>query len=100
MDINSPRQPMQSAPLKMRHPRYPNFRADANAMRELLGLRQGQKLPPDGMPDTIIQGIRIRVYPLTPRRPGQRKRSAHRIYAYCPCHVWVPVGRLHQHKCK
>ena len=34
---------------------------------------------------------------LLPFVPGKRN---HRCYVHCGCGVWVPSGRLYQHKCK
>jgi hypothetical protein len=72
-------------------------RAQANEMRRLLGVRE---LPIEGMPEREIQGVRVYVAPQAPLASGQRKRSTHRVFAICECGKHVPVGRLHQHKCK
>lgn len=72
-------------------------RATSSDMRELLGVRD---LPAEGMPEREIQGVRVYVAPQAPLTQGQRHRATHRIFAICECGKHVPVGRLHQHKCK
>jgi hypothetical protein len=74
-------------------------RANATDMRILLGLTNGT-LPESGAGPWDVQGVHVYIKPIAPMRPNQRKRSAHRIMAICNCGVHVPVGRLHQHKCK
>jgi len=73
------------------------YHANAGDMREFLGVRE---LPAEGMPERLIQGVRVYVAPQAPLEAGQRKRATHRIFAVCECGTHVPVGRLHQHKCK
>lgn len=74
--------------------------ATAADMQRFLGLRPGHELPVAGVPATIVQNVTVWVEPQRPLRPGQRKRSAHRIMALCSCGQVVPTGRLHQHRCK
>lgn len=69
-------------------------------MKALLGLRPGQKLPAEGMPERLIQGVRVYVTPKGAGRKRILKSSKHRIMAICgQCYAHVSVGRLHQHKC-
>ena len=60
-----------------------------------------KKLPLDNdtIYSTIINSAGARVQlKLTPPNPrGVRK---HRVFVYCDkCGVWVPAGRVHQHRC-
>lgn len=74
--------------------------AHSGEMRTLLGLRYNEKLPVEGMPPRIIQGIKVWVTPLGPN-PTKYKRSNHRVRAECPtCHRDISAGRLKQHNCK
>jgi hypothetical protein len=66
--------------------------ADAHDMYALLGTRT---LPPEGMPERIIQGVRVYVKPLPAGPP--RQRQSLRVTAICECGKHVPVGRMHQH---
>jgi hypothetical protein len=72
--------------------------ASAGDMYELLGVTAGS-LPAEGMPERTIQGVRVYVKPLPPKT-GTRRNFGLRVTAICPCGRHVPVGRLHQHKCK
>jgi len=74
-------------------------KAWASDMYEFLGLdRLAGKLPTEGMPVRDIQGVQVYVKPLPPGPP--RKRQSLRVTAICECGRHVPVGRMHQHKCK
>jgi hypothetical protein len=64
---------------------------------KLLGL-SNDRLPVEGMPERIINGVRVYVRPLPAGEPGQRQSL--RVMAICDCGRHVAVGRLHQHKCK
>jgi len=66
----------------------------SNEMKTLLGLPKGVKLPLQGMPPQVIQGIKVWVEPLP-------STGFHRVKAECPhCAQVMSAGRLHQHKCK
>lgn len=71
--------------------------ATSTDMLALLGVK---RLPPAGMTERLIQGVRVYVKPQAPLSPGQRHRATHRVIAICTCGRHIPVGRLHQHKCK
>jgi hypothetical protein len=72
----------------------------------LLGIKG--KLPAEGMPPRMIQGIKVWVNPAKPKqivdrwgKPHIVKSSTHRVMAECPhCAQILSVGRLHQHICK
>lgn len=83
------------------NPEFPTHRAHSDTVRMLLGLREKEKLPREGMPPRLIQGIEVWVTPLPEREKGARwKRSTHRVLAKCPtCGRVLSVGRLHQHRC-
>ena len=71
----------------------------------LLGLAPGQKLPPEGMPERLIQGIPVWVLPLpevkVKRYVRQQRRFALRVRARCPqCGKETALSRLIQHTCK
>ena len=72
------------------------WRANAGEMLEMLGVT---KLPKEAMPERLIQGVRVYVKAYEKAAHG-RHTSTHRVYAVCNCGRHVPVGRLHQHKCK
>lgn len=76
-----------------RHHRY----ADAHDMYEFLGVKA---LPIEGMPERLIQGVRVYVKPLPPSESMRRNFQGLRVMAICDCGQHVPVGRMHQHKCK
>ena len=69
--------------------------ANATDMYNFLGT---SVLPIEGMPERLIQGVRVYVKPLPEGKPGQRQSL--RVTAICDCGKHVPVGRMHQHKCK
>ena len=73
--------------------------ADARDMYALLGVKAGA-LPAEGMPERVIQGVRVYVKPLPPKQSTRRNFAGLRVIAICECGRHVPVGRLHQHKCK
>lgn len=75
--------------------------ASSHEVNVMLGLREKEKLPREGMPPRELQGIRVWVTPLPGRPKGSRwKRSTHRVLAECPdCRQVVSVGRLAQHEC-
>lgn len=62
----------------------------------LLGVKV---LPVEGMPERLIDGVRVYVRPL-PVKVGSRRRFSLRVMAICECGRHVAVGRLGQHKCK
>ena len=67
--------------------------ADAHDMYALLGVT---RLPDDGMPERVSQGVRVYVKPLPPGPP--RQRQSLRVTAICPtCERHLAVGRMHQH---
>lgn len=86
------------------------WNAHNSTIKELLGLKRGDKLPAAGMPAQQIQGYKVWVEPAPPplyhygRYGGpliKVKSSKHRIMVECPyCTQVMSVGRLHQHKCK
>lgn len=71
--------------------------ADAHDMYALLGVKS---LPPEGMPERLIQGVRVYVKPLESKVGPRRNWQGLRVIAICECGRHVPVGRMHQHKCK
>lgn len=76
-------------------------RTDSKDMMGFLGLRPGSHLPAEGMPERLIQGVRVFVKPVdNPRALGYRKSSKHRVMVVCGCDRNVPFGRLRQHKCE
>jgi hypothetical protein len=78
----------------IRSPRFPQYNAQSHDIHALLGVK---KLPDEGMPERLIQGVRVYVKPIV-RVPGV-KSSKHRVMAICRCNQHLSVGRLHQHKC-
>jgi hypothetical protein len=107
--------------------RYNRY-AHASDMYRLLGVRPGH-LPNEGIPERVIEGVRVYVRPLVteclcpqiwnghdepqpdPTRverdcpvhganKGRRNWQGLRVMAICECGRHIPVGRLHQHKCK
>jgi len=75
-----------------------NWNAHSPEMKEFLGLGAKQKLPDAGMPEQVIQGIRVYV---KPRTPNIGRHKTHRVTAICPhCAQHMSAGRMHQHKCK
>jgi hypothetical protein len=77
--------------------KYPPRAVQADEMFQLLGVR---RLPRDGMPERLIQGVRVYVKPLLPKIGWRASWQGLRVMAICTCGRHVPVGRLHQHKCK
>lgn len=67
---------------------------------DMLGFFGVKRWPVDGLPERMIDGLRVYVRPQIPLTDKQRKRAAHRVIAICRCGQHVPTGRLHQHKCK
>lgn len=84
----------------------PSRNAHSPQVRAMLGLDSKAKLPVEGMPARVVQGIKVWVEPLVgaaPKNSAGRtaKRSTHRVLAECPhCQQVLSAGRLHQHKCK
>lgn len=61
-------------------------------MMEALGLKAGHHLPAEGMPERLIQGVRVYVLAA---KPTAHKSSAHRVMAVCPaCERHMSAGRL------
>lgn len=87
-------------------PRWTTLNAHSDDVKAMLGLPK--KLPKEGVPPRIVQGIKVWVEPAAAAvyvmRWGQRKllkRSTHRVMAECPlCGAHLSAGRLHQHKCQ
>ena len=75
-------------------PRFPQYAASSDDMHAMLGVK---RLPDEGMPERLIQGIRVYVKPIV--RVKGSKSSKHRVMAICKCNQHLSVGRLHQHKC-
>lgn len=73
--------------------------ADAHDMYALLGVTK-RALPVEGMPERVIQGVRVYVKPLAAKVGLRRNFQGLRVMAICECGKHLPVGRLHQHKCK
>lgn len=75
--------------------------ANAHDMYRYLGTT---RLPDEGMSERLVHGVRVYVKPLPPLESiagtRRRRRFALRVMAICTCGRHVPVGRLHQHKCK
>lgn len=82
--------------MKLIRGRYNDY-ASAHDMYRLLGVTSGS-LPREGMPIRDIQGIPVYVKPLVDE--GRRRNFRLRVYTICDCGKHVPVGRMHQHKCK
>lgn len=86
------------------HGRY-NRHARAEDMYRLLGVTSST-LPKDGMAERLIDGVRVYVAPIVPgwgkrwTRNGPKHWQGLRVMAICDCGRHIPVGRLHQHKCK
>lgn len=71
--------------------------AHSHQVKEMLGLDSKKKLPAEGMAVKVIQGIKVYINPLDPKRSARR---AHRVIAICPeCEKHMSAGRLHQHVC-
>lgn len=71
--------------------------ADAHDMYALLGVKS---LPPEGMPERLIHGVRVYVKPLAPKVGMRRNFQGLRVMAICKCGQHLPVGRMHQHICQ
>lgn len=92
------------------NPEFPHRPASSRVVNMLLGLRDGQKLPVEGMPPREIQGVKVWVTPLPPHPDKDKprglfgsmwKRSTHRVLCECPdCGKVLSIGRLAQHVCK
>jgi len=85
-------------------PRY-SCAAQSNELCQMLGLAPKAKLPPEGMPERLIQGIPVWVDPLPEvklNRYGRpQRRFALRVRARCPqCEKEFAASRLIQHTCK
>lgn len=70
-------------------------RAQAHEMLVFLGVKT---LPVEGMPERLIQGVRVYVKPKP--TPVGKGMAGFRVMMICECGQHVPVGRMHQHKCK
>jgi len=81
------------------------YSAQAHDMYQFLGVKS---LPAEGMAERLIQGVRVYVRPLTcpveqsgwGGRHMRRNWQGLRVMAICDCGRHIPVGRMHQHKCK
>lgn len=73
--------------------------ADAHDMYKLLGVKKS-KLPVEGMPERVIDGVRVYVKPLLPNPGTKRNFQGLRVMAICECGQHLAVGRLIQHRCK
>ncbi len=73
--------------------------ATANDMYRILTGTPNGKLPVEGMPARTVDGVVVYVKPFV-KTPGRRTMQGLRVMAICQCLQHVPVGRLHQHKCK
>lgn len=132
--------PICLKPIRVRIEGRQGYSANSTDMYALLGVSSG-KLPAEGMPERLIQGVRVYVRPLditahhracircgldvegmSGPNPDWRDRGNNtycprtrrkhnggrirrnwqglRVMAICNCGQHVPVGRLHQHKCK
>lgn len=88
--------------------KYPEWKATAGEVWEMLGLAPKQKLPREGMPGRYVQEIWVWVEPLAREACGSvgltrlrvHRRAFHRVRCACPrCGQHMSVGRLHQHVC-
>jgi hypothetical protein len=77
--------------------RFGRWNAQAPDIYNYLGV--GSKLPPEGLPEREIQGVRVYVTPSISGGTRATKSSKHRVFAICECGRHIPVGRLRQHKC-
>jgi hypothetical protein len=75
--------------------------ATASEMLDRLGVK---RLPDEGMPERVIDGVRVYVAPKPEPvyfSSGRRRHMSRvRVMAICECGKHVAVGRLNQHKCK
>lgn len=68
---------------------------------DLLDMLGVKRLPAEGMPERLIQGVRVYVKPLPPGPAKGRSRFSLRVTAICDdCGRHMAVGRMHQHVCK
>lgn len=78
--------------------RCQRFPAHSNTLRMLMGMRDKAKLPMEGMPSVMVQGVQVWVIAremFNPKAP-----RAHRLIARCPqCGEDMSAGRLNQHTC-
>lgn len=72
------------------------YLASAGEVLEMLGVK---RLPVEGMPVRVIQGIPVYVRALRAKSGPFRNWDGLRVMAICECGRHVPVGRLGQHKC-
>lgn len=83
--------------MKMITGRYGRY-ASATDMYRALGVPDA-KLPIEGMPERLIDGVRVYVKPLV-KGATRKETFALRVYAICDdCARHIPVGRMHQHSC-
>ena len=75
--------------------KWPEHQANNEEVMEMLGLSE-HRLPKEGMPEQVIQGVRVYVKPF---EKAAFKSSKHRIMAICACGRHMGVSRLQQHKC-
>lgn len=72
-------------------------------MLKKLDMPEASKLPEEGIPPRMVDGIKVWVTPANPKKNlalGIRKSSVHRVLCECPgCGRVVSAGRLAQHKC-
>lgn len=74
------------------------WNAHSYQMKALLGLGEKAKIPAEGMPARVIQGITVYVLSLV---QAKERKVFHRVRAICPhCAAEMSAGRMHQHKCK
>ena len=84
-------------PNRIRNPTG-HWPAHSGDVHELLGLTHHQALPHGGMPERVIQGVRVWVDSIEDAKAAGR---FHRVRCQCPsCGQVMSVGRLHQHTCK
>lgn len=75
--------------------------ANATDMYNYLGITQST-IPVEGMPERLIDGVRVYVRPLPMKMSWARGRNWNglRVMAICDdCSRHMPVGRMHQHTC-
>ena len=79
--------------------------ANSTDMLALLGVKT---LPAEGMPERLIQDVRVYVKPASINQPTPddrfagypRHRCSHRGMVICECGRHIPAGRMPQHTCK
>lgn len=90
----------EKAPL-LHVPSHPSWNAQSSDVRELLGLGRQGKLPAEGMPTMMIQGVEVYVLPVGSPGLNPKATRPHRVRAVCPkCSYHMSAGRLFQHKCE